>query len=62
MGTPRVGFTTSEDGRDCRVGYGLWVLDRGDVNFKLGVDAQRREMPMHGEASNGVLGWATIGW
>ena len=62
VGTPRVGLTTSQYGRDYRVGYGLGVLDRGDVNFELGVDAQRRESPMQGEASNGVMGRATLGW
>ena len=62
VGTPRVGLTTSEYGRDYRVGCGLGVLDQGDVNFELGVDAQRRESPMQGEASNGVMGRATLGW
>ena len=62
VGTPRVGLTTSEYGRDYRVGYGLGVLDRGNVNFELGVDAQRRESPMHGEASNGFMGRGTLGW
>ena len=45
-----------------RLGYGLGVLDQGSVNFKLGVDAQRRESPMHAEASNGFMGRATLGW
>ncbi len=62
VGTPRVGLTTSEYGRDYRVGYGLGVLDRGNVNFELGVDAQRRESPMHGGASNGFMSRATLGW
>ena len=62
VGTPRVGLTTSEYGRDYRVGYGLGVLDQGDVNFELGIDAERREMPMQGEASNGFMGRATVGW
>ena len=62
VGTPRVGFSTSEYGRDYRVGYGLGVLDRGNVNFELGVDAQRRESPMEGGASNGFLGQARLGW
>ena len=62
VGTPRVGLTTSEYGRDYRVGYGLGVLDRGNVNFDLGVDAQRRESPMHGGASNGFMGRGTLGW
>ena len=29
VGTPRVGFSTSEYGRDYRVGYGLGALNRG---------------------------------
>ena len=56
------GLTTSEYGRDYRLGYGLGVLERGPVHFELGVDAQRRESPMHGEASNGLMGRATLGW
>ena len=39
VGTPRVGFSPSEYGRDYRVGYGLGLLDRGNVNLELGVDA-----------------------
>ena len=62
VGTPRVGFSTSEYGRDYRVGYGLGVLDRESLNFELGVDAQRRESPMQGGVSNGVLGRASLGW
>ena len=62
VGTPRVGLATSQYGRDLRFGYGLGVLDRGQVSFELGVDAQRRESPMHGEASNGFLGRASLGW
>ena len=33
VGTPRVGFSTSEYGRDYRVGYGLGVLDRESLNL-----------------------------
>ena len=62
VGTPRVGLTTSPYGRDYRVRYGLGVLEQGKVNFELGVDAQRRESPAQGEASNGVMGRATLGW
>ena len=61
-GTPQVGFSTSEHGRDYRVGYGLGVLDRENLNVELGVDAQRRESPMLGGTSNGVLGRASLGW
>ena len=62
VGTPRVGFSTSEYGQDYRVGYGLGVLDRESLNFDLGVEAQRRNSPMLRGTSNGVLGRATLGW
>ena len=62
VGTPKVGVSTSQYGRDYRFGYGLGVLEQGKVSFELGVDAQRREAATAGGASNGVLGRATIGW
>ncbi|MCY4025384.1 MAG: hypothetical protein OXH75_03610 [Acidobacteria bacterium] len=33
-----------------------------DANFELAAEAQRRGTPMQGEAGNGFLGRATIGW
>ena len=62
VGTPPVRFGTSEYGRDCRVGYGRGVLDRESLNFELGVEAQRRNSPMQGGTSAGVLGRAAVGW
>ena len=62
VGTPRVGFSSSEYGRDYRVGYGLGMRDSGSLRFELGVDAQRRESAMPGGADNGVLERATLGW
>ena len=62
VGTPRVGFSASEYGRDYRVGYGLGVLDRERLHVELGVDAQRRASPMVGGTANGVLGRASLGW
>ena len=62
VGTSRVGLRTSQYGRDYQVGYGLGVLQQGTLNFELGVDAQRRESPAEGGASNGFMGRATIGW
>ncbi|MCY4633221.1 MAG: hypothetical protein OXG04_01715 [Acidobacteria bacterium] len=62
VGTPRVGFSTSEYGRNYRVGYGLGLLDRGRVNFELGVDAQRRESQLAGGTDSGFLGRASLGW
>ena len=37
-------------------------LGREGTQFELGVDAERRESPLLGGASNGVLGRATVGW
>ena len=62
VGTPRIGFSTSEYGQDYRVGYGLGVLDRESLTFELGVEAQRRNSPLLGGTSNGMLGRATLGW
>ena len=62
VGTPPVGFSTSEYGRSYRVGYGLGVLERESLNFELGVDAHRRESPMIGGTDNTFLGRATLGW
>ena len=62
VGTPRVGVSTSEYGRDYRIGYGLGVLDRERLNLELGVDAHRRESPMRDGTDNGFLGRATLGW
>ena len=45
-----------------RLGYGLGVLNRESLNLQFGVEAQRRNSPMLGAASNGVLGQATVGW
>ena len=62
VGTPKVGISNSTYGRDYRFGYGLGVLEQEKLNFELGVDAQRRESPMHGEASKGFMGRAALGW
>ena len=66
VGTPRVGISTSEYGQDYRLGYGLGyglgLLNRESLAFDLGVEAQRRDSPMLGGTSNGVLGRATVGW
>ena len=41
-----IGISTSDYGRDFRLGYGLGMLEPGGVNLELGVDAQRRESPL----------------
>ena len=62
VGTPRVGFSASEYGRDYRLGYSLGVLDPESLNLELGFDAHRRESPMLDGTDNGVLGRASLGW
>ena len=62
LGTPRVGLPTSEYGRNYRVGYGLGVLNQGKVSFELTAEAKRRATRAQSEASNGFMGWATLGW
>ena len=63
VGTPRVGFTTSEQGRDYRLGYSLGALGGAEgLALELGVDAQRREDTLRGAADLAVLGRATLGW
>ena len=59
----------SEYGQDYRVGYGLQVLERDNVDVELGVDAERRETPtiFHdpnstNETQNRILGRATVRW
>lgn len=48
VGTPRVGLRTSEYGRDYRVGYGVQVLEEGQLRLQLGVEAERRVSPVVG--------------
>ena len=66
--TPRVRFSTSEYGRDYRVGYGMQVLKQGKLNLQLGIDAERRESPVFhlqersGGTDQRVLGRATVQW
>ncbi len=62
VGTPRVGFSTSEHGRDYRLGYGLGMLNRESLSFELGIDAQRRESPLLGGTDQGALARATVRW
>ena len=62
VGTPRVGFSTSEHGRDYRVGYGLGMLQARSLSVDLGIDAHRSESPMQGGANNGVRGQVSLGW
>ena len=62
VGTPRLGVVTSGMGRDYRLGYGLGVLEGGPLNFELGIDAQRREVPLTGGVNHGVAARASVSW
>ena len=62
VGTPRVGYSASSYGRDYRMGYALGLLDSEELQFEVGVDAQRQENQQMGAVSNGVVGRASIGW
>ena len=62
VGTPRAGFSTSEYGRDYRIGYGLGVLDRERLNLDLGVDAHRRESPMLDGRPAVCMPWVRVLW
>ena len=62
VGTPRVGLRRSAYGREYRAGWGLGVLDTSQLHFDLRLEAQRREAPTQGGASNGLLARATVSW
>ena len=68
VGTPRAGVSTSEYGRDYRLGYGIQVLEQGKLNLELGIDAERRESPLFQMQEQGagsdqrVLGRASVQW
>ena len=62
VGTPRIGFGTSEYARDYRVGYSLDLLERESLTLQLSGQAQRQQNRMLKGISHGVLGQATIGW
>ena len=62
VGTPRFGIGTSEHGRDYRLGYGLTVLQRGSMNFELGIEGTRRESSMQGVTDHGALARLTASW
>ena len=68
VGTPRMGVRTSEFGRDYRLGYGVEVLEQGNVNLQLGIDAERRVSPVlglrgaGGGADQRVISRASVSW
>ena len=66
---PRVGVRNSEYGRDYRLGYGVQVLEDGQLRLQLGIEAERRVSPVFGllgntggEADQRVLGQASVEW
>ena len=62
VGTPTFGVGTSEMGRDYRLGYRLGALGGEGTAFELGVDAQRREIPLRGATDHGAGARATLRW
>ncbi len=62
VGTPRIGVGTSESGRDYRLGYSLGWLGGEALDVVLGVDVQRRERALRGDASTAMRLQATLGW
>ena len=62
VGTPRFGVTTSEYGRDYRLGYSLAVVQGGAMSFQFGLDAQRRESLVQSNADHSLVGRLTVGW
>ena len=47
---------------DYRLGYGLTVLQRGSMNFELGIEGTRRESSMQGVTDHGALARLTARW
>lgn len=62
VGTPRFGVTTSEFGRDYRVGYDLTVLRGGPMNFHFGVDARRRQTLFRQEPDHSLMVRLNMTW
>ena len=62
VGTPRFSVGSSEYGRDYGFGYRLGLLERGTLNFDVGIDAHRRASPTADGADNGFIGRGTLGW
>ena len=62
VGTQRLGVTTSEFGRDYRVGYNLTVLRGGPMNFHFGVDGRRRQDLFRQEPDHSVAVRLNMTW
>ena len=62
VGTPRLGFGTSEYGRDLRLGYGMTMLETDGLRFDFRLDAQRRISHLHETPDQALLGNLTLGW
>ena len=57
------GVTTSEYGRDYRLGYKLTLLQAGAMNFEFGLDAQRRQSLLgQGDPEHSLHGRVTARW
>ncbi len=68
VGTPRVGFSTTQYGQDYRLGYTMGVLEASELQLQIGIEAEQRHIPsfLLPNQSDGreqrVLGRATVEW
>ncbi len=59
---PLFGIRTSTTSRYYQLGYRLAELQRGAMNFELGVAAQHRESLVRGTVDRGVTARVTMTW
>lgn len=62
VGTPRMGFSSSDFRREYRVGYGLGIIDNGKLKLDIAVDVLKghstyREGANHGARAQGRISW-----
>ena len=62
VGIPLIGIRTSTTSRYYQLGYKLAVLQRGAMNFELGVAAQHRESLVRGTVDRGMTARVTMTW
>ena len=70
VGTPTLGFGSSEYGRRYRTGYRVQMLEKAKLQLQLGIDAERVDRPVfattgageHAEADKRVIGHASVQW
>ena len=61
-GIPRLGFGSSEYGRDLRLGYGMTMLETDALRLDFRLDAQRRTGPLREIPDRALFGNLIVGW